>query len=156
MNLTLPTTGVLSSATHLVISFTKKFRLLFLGLSLLALSFSSQAQSDPEVIQNWQRLEEADFYFDVSYSVVKCSADATPIILLNAFNEGGAVSAIGFTLKISDKAGNSATVEIDKFNTGFGDMYIASCGSEEHSNLKFNVPDGIDATSLSIEITYNK
>lgn len=113
------------------------------------------AQTEPEFIQNWTFLEEAEFYFDVSYAVVKCNPDAEPVVIMNAFNEGGTYPKVGFNLAISDAAGNTAEVEIPLFATKLGDMFIASCESDDHSNLRFAVPAGIDAATMKIAITYN-
>ena len=113
------------------------------------------AQTEPEFIQNWTPLEEAEFHFDVSYAVVKCNPVAEPIVIMNAFNESGTFPKVGFTLAISDSAGNTAVVEIPLFATKLGDMFIASCDSEDHSYLRFAVPPRIDAATMKIAITYN-
>ena len=112
------------------------------------------AQTEPEYLQNWTQLKEADFYFDVSYAVVKCSPTSKAKVLLNAFNEGGSYLKVGFKLALKDANGNKAIVEIEPFATKLGDMFIASCGEEDHSNLKFDVPEGIDGATMKIEITY--
>ena len=114
------------------------------------------AQSEPEFIQMWHPLEEAEFQFDVTFAVVKCTADSKPIILLNAFNEAGNVDKIGFTLELTDANDNQATIEVAKFEIGKAQMQIASCDSDEYSNLRLDVPEGIDPATLSIKITYNK
>lgn len=129
-------------------------RLIMLSL-ILFLPSGLFAQVEPEFIQNWTTLTEAEFHFDVSYAVVKCNPVAEPIVIMNAFNEGGAHPKVGFKLAISDDAGNKAEVIIPLFATKLGDMFIASCESEEHANLKFAVPAGIDAASMKIAITYN-
>lgn len=129
-------------------------RLIMLSL-IVFLPSGLFAQTEPEFIQNWTFLEEAEFHFDVSYAVVKCNPVADPVVIMNAFNEGGAYPRVGFTLAISDAAGNAAEVEIPLFATKLGDMFIASCESDDHSNLRFAVPAGIDASSMKIAITYN-
>lgn len=140
----------------LLVSASKSIRTLFLASGLL-LVFSMQAKAqEPEYIQNWLPLEEAEFHFDVFFAVVKCSADSEPMVLLNAFNEAGNVDSIGFTLELTDDAGNEATVEIAKFDIAKATMHIASCDSDEHSNLKFAVPEGLDPATMKIAITYNK
>lgn len=125
------------------------FLTIMLGSSKMAL-----AQTEPEFIQNWTPLKEAEFHFDVSYAVVKCSPTSKAKVILNAFNEGGSYSKVGFKLALKDAAGNKATVEIPLFATKLGDMFIASCDSDNHSNLRFDVPEGIDASTMIIEITY--
>ncbi|KGL61657.1 MULTISPECIES: hypothetical protein [unclassified Polaribacter] len=120
----------------------------------LFFSITLSAQSETEVLKNWTALEEAEFHYDVSYTVVKCTPSSKAIILINAFNEDGTNAKVGFTFAISDAAGNTAQVIIAPFASKLGDMFIANCNSEEHSNLKFEVPAGIDTASIKIEITY--
>ena len=145
-----------SALHHLVLSFAKKIRTFLLASGLLIV-FSMQAKAqDPEYIQMWHPLEEAEFQFDVTFAVVKCTADSKPIILLNAFNEAGNVDKIGFTLELTDANDNQATIEVAKFEIGKAQMQIASCDSDEYSNLRLDVPEGIDPATLSIKITYNK
>ena len=127
----------------------------FILMITLLLPLGMTAQSEPEIIQEWTPLEEAEFHYDVSYTVVKCSPTSTPVVLLNAFNEGGTYTNVGFTLELTDAGGNTAEVVIPLFQCNFADMFIASCDSDEHANLRFDVPDGIDASSFSITITYN-
>ena len=120
----------------------------------LFFSITLSAQSETEVLKNWTALEEAEFHYDVSYTVVKCTPSSKAIILINAFNEDGTNAKVGFTFAISDAAGNTAQVIIAPFASKLGDMFIANCNSEEHSNLKLEVPAGIDTASIKIEITY--
>jgi hypothetical protein len=116
----------------------------------------ASAQTELEIIQNWTQLEEAEFHFDVSYAVVKCSPTSKAKVLLNAFNEGGSYPKVGFKLALKDAAGHQAAVEIPLFASKLGDMFIASCNSDDHANLRFDVPEGIDAATMTIAITYNK
>ena len=120
----------------------------------LFFTISLSAQSEPEVLKDWTALEEAEFYFDVSYSVVKCSPDSKALVLINAFNEDGTNPKVGFTLDFSDNNGNTAQVIVAPFASKLGDMFIASCDSEAHSNLKIEYPENIDLATLKIDITY--
>ncbi|QNM86811.1 hypothetical protein H9W90_06790 [Polaribacter pectinis] len=120
----------------------------------LFFSISVLAQSEPEVLKNWIALEEADFHYDVSYSVVKCNPNSKPTVLINAFNEDGTNPKVGFTLNFSDNNGNTAQVVVAPFTSKLGDMFIASCSSEKYSNLKFDYPENIDLTTVKVEITY--
>lgn len=129
------------------------FSLLFLAIMLVSSAIVS-AQSEPQFIQNWTQLEEAEFHFDVSYAVVKCSPTSKAKVILNAFNEGGSHPKVGFKLELKDAAGHKAAVEIPLFATKLGDMFIASCDSDDHANLRFDVPTGIDASTMKISITY--
>ena len=120
----------------------------------LFFTISLSAQSEPEVLKDWTALEEAEFYFDVSYSVVKCSPDSKALVLINAFNEDGTNPKVGFTLDFSDNNGNTAQVIVAPFASKLGDMFTASCDSEAHSNLKFDFPENIELSSVKTEITY--
>lgn len=158
MKLTLPSKGVLTSTFPSVISLTKKNRLLFLGFTLLTLSIVTQAQTqtEPEVIKDWDNLEEADFYFDVYYRIVRCDEKSDPEIHLIAFNEGGIETNVGFDLLFKDKNGKKADHKIEKFDIPFGATFKTSCENDDYSFLKFKVPEGLDIDSLTIDITYNK
>ena len=125
-----------------------------LCIMTLFFTISLSAQSEPEVLKNWTALEEAEFYFDVSYSVVKCSPDSKAMVLINAFNEDGTNPKVGFTLDFSDDNGNKAQVVVAPFASKLGDMFIASCASEAYSNLKFDCPDNIDLSTMKVKITY--
>lgn len=120
----------------------------------LFFSFSISAQTGPEVLKDWSALEEADFHFDVSYSVVKCNPNSNAFILINAFNEDGTHPKVGFTLNFSDNKGNKAQVIVAPFSTKLGDMMIASCDSDLYNNLKFEFPSNIDLSTMKINITY--
>jgi hypothetical protein len=121
---------------------------------VLFFSITLSAQVEPETLKNWTVLEEAEFHYDVSYSVVKCSPTSKATVLINAFNEDGTNPKVGFTLNFSDADNNTAQVIVAPFASNLGDMFIANCNSEEHSNLKFNFPENIEISSMKIEITY--
>lgn len=112
------------------------------------------SQTNPEVLKEWTVLEEAEFHYDVSYSVVKCTPTSKAKMLLNTFNEDGTNPKVGFTLDFSDASGNKAQVIVAPFASKLGDMFIASCSSDKYQNLKFDVPENIDISSMKIKITY--
>lgn len=122
---------------------------------LFGISTTLYSQSTPTFIQEWQPLEEAEFHYDVSYAVVKCSPSSKAIVLLHTFNESGAETNVGFTFNLTDSSGKTAKVTVPIFSSKLGDMKMSSCESDENSNLKFEVPAGIDAATMKIEITYN-
>lgn len=128
----------------------------FLVSLIILFSFTQTifAQSNPEILKNWAALEEAEFHFDVSYSVVKCSPTSKAIVLINAFNEDGTNPKVGFTLNFSDASGNKAQVIVAPFASNLGDMLIASCNSDKHSNLKFDFPKNIELSTVKVIITY--
>ncbi len=106
------------------------------------------------LLKNWTVLEEAEFHYDVSYTVVKCSPTSKATVLINAFNEDGTNPKVGFTLDFSDESGNTAQVIVAPFASKLGDMFIANCNSEDHSNLKIEYPENIELATLKIDITY--
>jgi hypothetical protein len=120
----------------------------------LIFTMTLSAQSEQEVLLNWTALEEAEFHFDVSYTVVKCSPTSKATVLMNTFNEDGTNPKVGFTLDFSDDNGNIAQVVVAPFASKLGDMFIASCASEAYSNLKFDCPDNIDLSTMKVKITY--
>jgi hypothetical protein len=132
------------------ITFFKKA--IFIMVLLFTITLSAQAE--PEVLKDWTAMEEADFYFDVSFAVVKCSPTAKALILINTFNEDGTNPKVGFTLNFSDDKGNTAQTTVAPFASNLGDMFIASCSSNEHSNLKVEYPENIELATLKIDITY--
>lgn len=160
MNSTLPTGGVLFSTTHLVISFTKKFRtfLLASGLILfLSVQLNAQSQAEPEYIQKWTQLPEAEFFFDTAFAVIKCSPDSEPIIVMEVFNEGGNVPSISFELIIGDKDRNQANVTIPRFDIAPSKYIRHKCGDPDTKFLEIKAPEGIDAQSMFIyKIKYIK
>lgn len=91
---------------------------------------------------------------DVSYQIIKCSSDSNAEILLNVFNEAGIKTNFGITLHFTDNSNIKKDVSI-ALNVPQGDMWIASCENNKYPKLKFQVPDGIDADSLVLTITYN-
>ena len=122
-------------------------------LFFLLFTLNLSAQSTPEILKNWTALEEAEFHFDVSYSV-KCSPASKAKVLINTFNEDGTNPKVGFTLDFTDASGNKAQVVVAPFASKLGDMFIASCSSDKYSNLKFDAPTNIDIATMKIKITY--
>jgi hypothetical protein len=131
----------------------KSLKLFITSLFLIS-SMLTYSQSEPETLKNWTALEEAEFHYDVSYTLVKCSPTSKATVLINAFNEDGTNPKVGFTLNFSDDNGNTAQVVIAPFASKLGDMFIASCSSDKYSNLKFDCPENIDISTLKIKITY--
>ena len=123
-------------------------------LFFLLFTLNLSAQSTPEILKNWTALEEAEFHFYVSYSVVKCSPASKAKVLINTFNEDGTNPKVGFTLDFTDASGNKAQVVVAPFASKLGDMFIASCSSDKYSNLKFDAPTNIDIATMKIKITY--
>jgi hypothetical protein len=147
----------ISSISPSVISITKNLKTIFLAtVMMLGFSFQAQAQ-EPKVIKGWNHLEEAEFVFDVYYQIVECIPLVSPTeIHLWAFNEGGKVDAVGFTLTLRDADGTEVTHTVEKFEIGLGQSYKAECGNDAYPYLKFALPSEIDVETMTIDITYNK
>lgn len=160
MKTTLPIGREHSALRHLVILFTKTFQTLLLASGLLivfSVQANAQAQTEPEYIQNWTALPEAEFHFDTAFALVKCSPDSAPVIFLEVFNEGGNVNNISFELIIGDKDRNTATVEIPSFQIAPSKYIRPKCGDAGTDFLKIAAPEGIDANSMFIyKIKYIK
>lgn len=133
---------------------TRNFQSFSIFTFLLFLTLTISAQSSPQVLTEWTALEEAEFLVDTSYQIIKCSPESTPEILLNVFNEAGMKTSFTIVLHFSDASNNQKDVEIIFTNIKQGEMRIASCTNNQYSNLKFNVPEGIDVSSLKLTITY--
>ena len=121
---------------------------------LLFFTLNLSAQSTPEVLKNWTVLEEAEFLVDTSYQIVKCSSDSKPEVLMNVFNEAGMRTSFDIILHFSDANNNKKDVTLNFTNIKQAEMRIASCTNNQYANLKFNVPEGIDISSLKLTITY--
>ncbi|MBL4642824.1 MAG: hypothetical protein JKY44_04445 [Flavobacteriaceae bacterium] len=133
---------------------TRNFQSFSIFTFLLFLTLTISAQSSPQVLTEWTALEEAEFLVDTSYQIIKCSPESTPEILLNVFNEAGMKTSFTIVLHFSDASNNQKDVEIIFTNIKQGEMRIASCTNNQYSNLKFNVPEGINVSSLKLTITY--
>lgn len=124
---------------------------------ILALFFSISlaAQSEKEVIREWNNLEEADYLVDVSYSIVKCSSTSDPEILLNVFNESGIKTNFGFTLHLKD-ANNITKDYVIDLSIPQAQMHIATCENNQYPKLKIAIPSDLDVSTLGITITYKE
>lgn len=130
---------------------------LFFTLFYLFGLSSSFAQSEPEYIQKWTQLPEAEFFFDTAFAVIKCSPDSEPIIVMEVFNEGGNVSGVSFELIIGDKDRNQANVTIPRFEIAPSKYLRHKCGDPDTKFLEIKAPKGIDPLSMFIyKIKYIK
>lgn len=102
----------------------------------------------------WTGLEESASMVDVSFHVVKCQAADPSRVMLQVFNEGDLVNAIGFTLSITDEATQqSFNHTVASFPISIGTILTGECGS--NANLVIDLPAGYDGSNLSLDITYN-
>ena len=121
---------------------------------LLFFTLNLSAQSTSQVLKDWTVLEEAEFLVDTSYQIVKCSPDSKPEVLMNVFNEAGMKTSFDIILHFSDANNNKKDVTLNFTNIKQAEMRIATCTNNQYANLKFNVPEGIDISSLKLTITY--
>ena len=116
----------------------------------------ASAQTEPTIIKGWNPLEEADFLFDVYYQVVKCDPTGSAEVHFWAFNEGGNVGAVGFTLTLKDEDGTEVIHNVEKFEIGLGQSYKADCANDDYPYLKITLSEEMDLETMSIDIIYIK
>ena len=133
---------------------SRKLQLFSIFTFLLFFTLNLSAQSNPEILKDWTALEEAEFLVDTSYQIVKCSPDSKPEVLMNVFNEAGMKTSFDIILHFSDANNNKKDVTLNFTNIKQAEMRIASCTNNQYANLKFNVPDEIEISSLKLTITY--
>lgn len=137
-----------------------RFALLFLFGTAISPFLGNQAVAQssgptyPMEQTMWTGLEESATMVDVSYRVMKCDASAPSQVMLQVFNEGGLVSAIGFTLTIEDNASEASfSHTVSSFPVSVGSIVTGQCGST--SNLIIDLPAGYDGSNLHVDINYN-
>ncbi len=95
---------------------------------------------------------EAEFHFDVFYSIVDC--DGTKTLLITAFNESGAKTEVGFDLEFVDALGNKQTFQVPIFKSKMSEMFQTTCESDQNSFLKFAVNKEFDFKSIAGSIKF--
>lgn len=125
--------------------------LLFFALFGLGLFQTVQAQSIENNVLSSGAFE-AEFHFDVFYSIIDC--DGAKTILITAFNESGAKTEVGFDIEFVDALGNKQTVQVPIFKSKMSEMLQSSCGSNQNSNLKFAVNKDFDFKTISGTIKF--
>lgn len=128
----------------------------FLSLVLLlSISSKSFGNDEPDIVQDWVALPEAEYMLDVSYRIIDCHREGNFEIHLHLFNENSEKSDATFKLTIKDQiSGESFEHPITNFPLPFGDMQSAECSSENNSKLKIRIPEEYSESNLLIEITY--
>ncbi len=95
---------------------------------------------------------EAEFHFDVFYSIVDCAGTKT--LLITAFNESGAKTDVGFDIELADALGNKQTFQVPIFKSKMSEMLQTTCGSNQHAFLKFAVTKEFDFKTISGTIKF--
>lgn len=144
--------NAISSYPNLTSLLRRNLKALILAVIMLApISNSLSAQTEPEIIKGWSQLPEAEFFFDSAYAVLKCDSEASPKIVLEVFNEGGNVNSISFEITIMDHTGTTSEITVPKFDIAPSKYLRFKCGDPELEFLSFDIPEGIDATTLFIK-----
>ncbi len=124
---------------------------LIFALCTLGILQSGQAQSIKNDVLSSGAFE-AEFHFDVFYSIVDCAGTKT--LLITAFNESGSKKEVGFDIEFSDAIGNKQTFQVPVFKSKISDMFQTSCESDQNSFLKFAVTKDFDFKTISGTIKF--
>jgi hypothetical protein len=95
---------------------------------------------------------EAEFYFDVFYSIVDCEGQR--VVLITAFNESGLKQNVGFDIMLEDSKGTKQLLRVPIFLSKQAEMFQTSCESSNHSFLKFNLDKNFDVETISSKIEF--
>jgi hypothetical protein len=120
-------------------------------LMLIAFQSVSYAQSIPNTVLK-DGAFEAEFHFDVYYSIVLCNGERT--VLVTAFNESGAKTQVGFDIEFADADGTKQTLQVPIFSSKLSEMLSSSCGSNTNSFLRFKLDENIDLKTLQGKIKF--
>ena len=120
-------------------------------LMLIAFQSISFAQSIPNTVLKSGAFE-AEFHFDVMYSIVLCNGERT--VLVTSFNESGTKTQVGFDIEFADASGNKQTLQVPIFSSKQSEMLRSTCGSDTNSFLRFKLNENIDLKSLRGKIKF--
>ena len=120
-------------------------------LMLIAFQSVSLAQSIPNTVLKSGAFE-AEFHFDVMYSIVLCNGERT--VLVTSFNESGTKTQVGFDIEFADASGNKQTLQVPIFSSKQSEMLRSTCGSDTNSFLRFKLNENIDLKSLQGKIKF--
>jgi hypothetical protein len=120
-------------------------------LMLIAFQSVSFAQSIPNTVLKSGAFE-AEFHFDVMYSIVLCNGERT--VLVTSFNESGTKTQVGFDIEFADASGNKQTLQVPIFSSKQSEMLRSTCGSDTNSFLRFKLNENIDLKSLQGKIKF--
>ncbi len=120
-------------------------------LMLIAFQSVSYAQSIPNTVLK-DGAFEAEFHFDVYYSIVLCNGERT--VLITSFNESGTKTQVGFDIEFADASGNKQTLQVPIFSSKQSEMLRSTCGSDTNSFLRFKLNENIDLKSLRGKIKF--
>jgi hypothetical protein len=122
-------------------------------LILMFLTFQSVsfAQSIPNTVLKSGAFE-AEFHFDVMYSIVLCNGERT--VLVTSFNESGTKTQVGFDIEFADASGTKQTLQVPIFSSKQSEMLRSTCGNDTNSFLRFKLNENIDLRTLQGKIKF--
>lgn len=121
------------------------------GIFFLGFFQSVQGQSIPNMVLK-DGAFEAEFHFDVFYSIVECKGER--IVLITAFNESGAKTNVGFDISLSDARGIKQLLRVPIFSLKQAEMFQPSCETSAHPFLKFKLDERFDVGTISGQIEF--
>jgi hypothetical protein len=120
-------------------------------LMLIAFQSVSYAQSIPNTVLK-DGAFEAEFHFDVYYSISLCNGERT--VLITSFNESGTKTQVGFDIEFADADGSKQTLQVPIFSSKRAEMLRSSCANDTNSFLRFKLNENIDLKTLQGKIKF--
>jgi hypothetical protein len=111
----------------------------------------SHAQSIPNTVLK-DGAFEAEFHFDVYYSISLCNGERT--VLITSFNESGTKTQVGFDIEFADASGTKQTLQVPIFSSKQSEMLRSTCGNDTNSFLRFKLNENIDLRTLQGKIKF--
>lgn len=130
----------------------KKTLFIILISTLTTASFAQPSPVSAEkVYKEWQVLADSKNMVEIFYCVVKCNG--VNKINLMIFNDSTGDQDIQFALDITNNADNQHFTVSKKFSAQKGIFHKATCDSDTLNELKITLPDGYDASGISVKQT---
>ena len=127
----------------------------FTLVAIMLISILSVNAQTPTFYQNWTALPDSPSHLEVSWATCKCDSASNDEIKLFVFNEAPNPQVANFTITISEEGKADVTYTVSELNLTTGQMIQPNCGDETPAVLTLSVPEGFDATKLTISIIYN-
>lgn len=132
------------------------FIYVFAFFALLVISTGTQAQTYPQVVQEWQHSHDNKTqHIESFWSVNACSSTSTRIFI-RLFNEKPLADTVTVTVVIyNDDKSESTTSSFQKTLT-IGEMANPECGTNDHTDLSLAIPSGYDPKKLTVNVSTKK
>ena len=131
--------------------FKKTLFIILISTLTTALFAQPSPVSAEKVYKEWQVLADSKNMVEIFYCVVKCNG--VNKINLMIFNDSTGDQDIQFALDITNNADNQHFTVSKKFSAQKGIFHKATCDSDTLSELKITLPDGYDASDISVKQT---